>query len=110
MGWYVICEICREETKYRPECNCYAGEAKRNTNLMMDCKIEDSFITDEPYYIDDADLSRPVFLIQKLSCPNGNILYFRICIRDGFDESACWRKIKQITEDEYNSYTDSIRI
>jgi hypothetical protein len=94
MGWYVTCAICGTEGKYGLNCDCYQKETQRNLDRLKGCVIEESFVI-----IDWA-----MFLLQKLRPPSGEVFYLRICIADMGGEGTCFRRVVEISAEEFVEY------
>lgn len=97
MGWYVTCQICGQEGKYGLTCDCYRVEAKRHFARLKGCVIEDSFTRGDGCC---------QFLIQKLKSDTHEIFFLRICVEDAGAEYSCWRKVLELTEEQYLKYRD----
>lgn len=98
MGWYVTCDICGKEGKYRTMCNCYNEESDRNILRTIGCVVEMSFIYKELYYES---------LIQKFRTAEGSVFYLLTRLSDAGGEYSWLRKIIEITEDEFLSYKNN---
>ncbi len=94
MGWYVTCEICGTTEKCGLGCDCYREETKRNLARIKDCVVEDSYYNTEDIF---------EYLCHKLRPVDGTepIFYLQICISDGGGEYTCWRKVVEITKEQF---------
>ena len=94
MGFYVTCGICHQTTKYRPECTCAQEETQRNVNRMIGARVIHSFMVEcTPYR----------YLIQSFREDRGRF-NVRICVDDGPDEYTCYRKVVEVSREEYDKY------
>ena len=78
-------------------CDCYEKEAEKNIQRMKGCVIEDSVVVNDPCF---------TYMFQKLKPTEGPVFYLRICIKDGGGEYACWRRVLEVTEEEFLNCQD----
>jgi len=98
MGWYVTCEYCKEEFKYRIGCNCSDNVAVKWQTIWINSTVVDHFVLPgEPLEL--------YYHIQKEGFDYYFCMLLSTFVGDEYSPSSYY---KQITSNEYVEKKESL--
>ncbi len=116
MGWYVTCDICKKNYKYRVECNCQQRYEYLLANKLSNSKVIESFIYHEIHYDDIklflklkfSDCIKNIFICLNKIYEDYMSPHVRLCMvsDEYFEKNKKYNNdlLKEINDDDDNEY------